>query len=75
MMRVYSYASSVCELFFSMIKRTDINPQKISTGKSKLNDVAKLVHQRILEVKPATIVLFTHHIILHLFKYLQFSDI
>ena len=53
-----------------MVKRTDINPNKISTGKSKLVDVARLIHDRIFEIKPETVVLFTHHVILRLFEYL-----
>ena len=53
-----------------MMKRTDINPDKIPTGKSKLACVARLVHDRILQIKPETVVLFTHHVILRLFEYL-----
>ncbi len=53
-----------------MVKRTNINPEKLSTGKTKLSDVARLVHARILEIDRATVVLFWHHIILHLFGYL-----
>ena len=71
----FSYASSVCELFFSMLKRTDINPEKIPTGKARLSEVAKLFHNRILEIRQDTLVLHWHHIILHLFKYLQLDDL
>ena len=46
--RICSYATSVVELLFSMVKRTDINPEKIATGKTKLSEVARLVYTRIL---------------------------
>ena len=74
-MRTCSYATSVAELLFSMVKRTDINPEKIATGKTKLSDVARLIYARILEVKRETVILFWHHIILHLFGYLNFTPL
>ena len=74
-MRICSYATSVAELLFSMVKRTNINPEKIATGKTKLSDVARLIHARILEVKRETVILFWHHIILHLFGYLTFTPL
>ena len=58
-----------------MLKRTDINPERIPTGKKKLSDVAKLVHARILQIKPETIILFSHHIILGIFEYLCFKPL
>ena len=57
-------------MFFSLVKRTDINPEKIPTGKSKLSDTAKLLHRRMLQIKPETVVLFMLHVLLHVFKYL-----
>ena len=62
-------------MFFSMIKRVDLNTEGISTGKSKLSETAKLVHSRILEIKKETIVLYFHYILLHLFGYLTFTPL
>ena len=58
-----------------MLKRTDMNPDGIPTGKSKLSDAARLIHARILEIKESTLVLMTHHIILKLFEYLTFKPL
>ena len=71
----YSYATSVAELFFSKVKRGDINPERISTTKTKMVNTVRLVYTRILEIRRETIILFWHHIILHLFGYLVFKPL
>ena len=70
-----SYQSSVCELLFSLIKRTDMNPDRIPTGKSKLSDAVRLIFDRILEIKESTLILMTHHIILMLYQYLLYKPL
>ena len=58
-----------------MLKRTEMNTDGIPTGKSKLSDVAKLIHARILEIKERSLILMTHHIIVKLFEYLTFKPL
>ena len=71
----FSYSTSVCELFFEKMKRTDLNPDNIQTGKSKLSDIAKLVYKRALEVSHSHVMAMQEKIILNLFQYLYFHKL
>ena len=73
---------SPIELFFASLKNGNINPDQLPLGKSKyiflflilvesLHNVVKLVHGRVATIRKSHIVMYFHHAVLELFKYLD----
>ena len=68
----YSYDCCPCELFFALLKSTDINPEKAATGKKAFAQVVQLVHQQVQAIsrKPQIMQLW-HHVYMHVLRYLD----
>ena len=72
MMGPYSYDAAPAELFFAAFKKADVNPNKVSLGKSHFLDVLQLVVKRCLEIPKQHIILNCHHCLLYVYRYLTF---
>ena len=68
----HSYDAAPCELFFANFKRADVNPRHVPTGKQKFENVAKLVRDRIEQIPKSHILLFWHHCLLYVYRYLDY---
>ena len=71
----HSYDASPCELFFAHFKKEDINPQRLTTGKSNFDNVVRLAVQRARAIPRVHRVLFWHHCLLSLYEYLTFKTL
>ena len=49
----YSFSSSPCELVFAAIKRGELNPNNLKTGKRNLADVNTLIHAAVEKIPRA----------------------
>ncbi len=68
----HSYDASPCELFFAHFKKADINPNRLATGKSNFRNVVKLTVLRAREIPRVNRVIFWHHCLIHIYRYLCF---
>ena len=75
MMGPYSYDAAPCELFFAAFKRADINPLKVSLGKTHFLEVVQLVVARCRQIPKQHLILNWHHTLKHVFNYLMFHRI
>ena len=46
----YSYASSPCELVFAGLKKGELNPESLSTGKKNLQNVNICLHNSLQRI-------------------------
>jgi hypothetical protein len=60
------------ELFFAEFKKVDINPRNIPIGKTQFDKVAKLVRLIIERMNRSHIVLYWHHCLEYVYRYLTF---
>ena len=69
----YSYDVAPCEKYFGIFKsRKDLNPRHVPTGKAHFDTVIKLVLDRCKEIPRSTVILFWHHCMQNVFRYLVF---
>ena len=69
----YSYATAPAELLFAHFKVGQLNPLGLPTGKKSLKEVKEIVVAKARTIRPANIVMFWHHCIEQLFRYLKFE--
>lgn len=75
MLGPYSYTSSPCELWFAALKKADLNPRHVKTGKMHFQNVIDMVVNRCNEIPRHHIILFWHHCMAHVYRYLDFNKI
>ena len=63
------------ELYFSAVKRTDINPRHYPTTKEHFPTIVDLVIKRCLQISQQQVVMNWHHCIMNVFKFLVFKDL
>ena len=68
----YSYNLAPSELVFAAMKSTHLNLEQLPTGKGNFLNVVRLVLARLREIRPSQRLLFWHHILQHLYRYLDF---
>jgi hypothetical protein len=66
----HSYDTSPCELFFASFKSLDINPRHIPTGKTHFDNIAQLVRLRIDRMDKSHILLYWHHCLEFVYRFL-----
>ena len=71
----HSYDVAPCELFFARFKAADINPRHVPTGKSYFDTVVQLVLDRCQLIPRSASVLFWHHCLQNVFRYLVFEPL
>ena len=57
----HSYDAAPCELFFAHLKKADINPRHLPSGRKSFSTVAELVRARIEEIPRSHVILYWHH--------------
>ena len=70
-----SYDVAPCELYFARFKSSDINPRHYATSKAHFDTVVKLVIERCKQIPKCTNVLFWHHCLLNVYRYLMFEKL
>ena len=68
-----SYSTAPAELLFAHFKQGQLNPMQEPTGKKSLDLVRKRVNEKAKTIRPANIVMFWHHCVEQLFKYLKYE--
>ena len=71
----HSYDVAPCELLYSRFKAADINPRHVPTGKSHFDTVVQLVVDRCKLIPKFTGILFWHHCLQNVFRYLVFEPL
>ena len=69
------YLVSPVELLWAACKSTNINPNMHATGKKVFKNVCQMFQRRLVQVSPATIVMYWHKVTLHWFEYLSFQKL
>ena len=69
----YSYSTAPAELLFAHFKKGQLNPRDALTGKKSLHEIRARVVEKAKTIRPANIMMFWHHCIEQLFKYLVFE--
>jgi hypothetical protein len=68
----HSYDACPAELLFAAFKSRDINPRHVPAGKGHFLEVTRLVLDRMLEIPLHHRILFWHHCLKELYRYLSF---
>ena len=68
----HSYDTAPCELFFAQFKKVDINPRHIPTGKTHFDNIAQLVRLRIERMDKSHILLYWHHCLEYVYRFLSY---
>ena len=69
----YSYSTAPCELLFAHFKRGELNPALLPTGKKNLTEVKARVIAKAKTIRPANVMMFWHHCLSQLYRYLVFE--
>ena len=69
----HSYDACPAELLFAAFKSRDINPRHVPTGKGHFLEVTRLVVARLQEVPLHQRILYWHHCLKELYRYLFFQ--
>ena len=70
---LFSYDVAPCELFFARFKSDDINPRHVATSKAHFDKVVRLVLDRCRKIPRSQIIMFFHHCMQNVFRYLVFE--
>jgi transposase len=66
----FSYAVSPVELFWSLLKRKDLNPDRLPLSKGYFANVVKLVLDEARGLSRVTLMLLWHYCLSHVYRYL-----
>ena len=68
-------SASPIELFFSLLKATDLNEARLSLGKSNFANIVQIVLQRAQQIEKRILLLLWHHCFQKAFEYLVFKPL
>ena len=71
----HSYDVAPCELFFARFKSDDINPRHVPTSKAHFDTVVRLVLDRCRKIPRSQVIMFFHHCMQNVFRYLVFEQL
>ena len=69
----HGYSASPIELFFSLLKSTNLNTENCPLGKANFKNVVEIVIRRVQEIERKTLLLLWHHALLEAYKYLVYT--
>ena len=71
----HGYSASPIELFFSLLKSTNLNTENCPLGKANFKNVVEIVIRRVQEIERKTLLLLFHHAFQRAFEYLVFKPL
>ena len=71
----HGYSASPIELFFSLLKRTNLNENALPLGKKDFANVVQIVLNRARQLDRRTLVLLFHHCMQKAFEYLVYKPL
>ena len=71
----HSYNAAPAELVFAHFKKGDINPRHVPMGKSHFDNIAQLVRLRIERMDKSHIILYWHHCMEYVYRYLNYHRV
>ena len=71
----HGYSASPIELFFSLLKRTNLNEDRLTLGKKDFSNVVQIVLNRVRQLDRRDLILLFHHCLQKAFEYLVFKKL
>ena len=69
----HGYSASPIELFFSLLKRTNLNEDRLTLGKKDFSNVVQIVLNRVRQLDRLILILLFHHCLQKAFEYLVYK--
>ena len=69
----HGYSASPIELFFSLLKRTNLNEDRLTLGKKDFSNVVQIVLNRVRQLDRRILILLFHHCLQKAFEYLVYK--
>ena len=69
----HGYSASPIELFFSLLKRTNLNEDRLTLGKKDFSNVVQIVLNRVRQLDRRDLILLFHHCLQKAFEYLVYK--
>ena len=71
----HGYSASPIELFFSLLKATNLNEARLPLGKSNFGNIVQIVLQRVQQIEKRILLLLWHHCYQKAFEYLVYTPL
>ena len=71
----HGYSASPIELFFSLLKRTNLNEDRLTLGKKDFSNVVQIVLNRVRQLDRRDLILLFHHCLQKAFEYLVYKSL
>ena len=71
----HGYSASPIELFFSLLKRTNLNEDRLALGKKDFSNVVQIVLNRVRQLDRRDLILLFHHCLQRAFEYLVYKSL
>jgi hypothetical protein len=71
----HGYSASPIELFFSLLKRTNLNEDRLALGKKDFSNVVQIVLNRVRQLERRDLILLFHHCLQRAFEYLVYKSL